>query len=225
MNKMELCKEIGNFFGDFFVDSEKLCIDDGENIFRYDAPEDLLKDWLDTLIMHQHDTLGYPSGNWEDAIDFIYTDVLQKLPTGIRAIDNKNGRTWNCSVDVADGSRHGKNLYLGNYSSIVDAIYARKALFEKAFLCNRAATNYMEEVTSIAHQIQATASSLKASEKAAAKETTIRTKYDLSNPDAVSKAVDSARGAAKADTNQALYEYGWLNGYARALEMKAEGSV
>lgn len=225
MNKMELCKKIGSFFGDFFVDSEKLCIDNGESIFRYGTPEDLLKDWLDTLIMHQHDTLGDPSGCWEQEIVFIYTDVLQKLPTGIRAVDSKGGRSWNCYIDVADGSRHGKHLHLGNYSSIVEAMYARKAFLEKASLCNRTAANYMDEVISIAQRIQENASSLKEAEKAAVKEATIRSKYDLSSPDAVSHAVDSAREAAKADTNQAIYEYGWLNGYARALEIKSEGSV
>ena len=218
MNKFDLCKEIGGFFGDFFIDSEKLCIDNGEEVFRYDTPDDLLKDWIDTLIMHQHDTFGDPSGNWEKEIVFIYTDVLKKLPAGIRAVDNKYGRTWYSYVDVADGSRHGKNLHLGNYSSIVDAIYARKDFFEKTSHCNRNTVDYMDEILSIAHQIQENATILKESEKTAARESSIRSKYDLSSPEAIFNAVDSAREAAKLDTNQAIYEFGWLNGYARGFE-------
>lgn len=130
MDKLALCREIGSFFGDFYEDSGQLCIDNGEKVFRYNTPEGLLKDWLDTLIWHQHDTAGDPSGSWEQVICFIYSDVIGEYPVGIRPYLGKKQTMWRCSMDVlipGQTSSHGKQLFLGTYSSIVDAIFARKA--------------------------------------------------------------------------------------------------
>lgn len=126
MNKASLCKDIGEFFGNYFEEDGKICIDNGEEIFQYDTPDELLKGWVETLVWHQHDTFGDPSGNWEDAIVFIYTEVIGKSPVGVCLVDGPKGKRWKSYVDVATGNPHGKNLYLGTYSSIVDAIFARK---------------------------------------------------------------------------------------------------
>lgn len=125
MDKKQLCKDIGTFFGEFFEQDGQLCIDNGEEVFRYDSEDALLAGWVDTLVWHQHDTFGDASGNWEDAIAFIFSEVMGKFPAGVQLVDGVKGRRWRCSVDVADGSVHGRNLHLGTYASIVDAMFAR----------------------------------------------------------------------------------------------------
>lgn len=74
--KITLCKSIGNFFGDYFEEDGKLCIDNGDQVFKYDTPDDLLKDWMETLIEHQNAT-DDTSGNWNNAIDFIQTEIIE----------------------------------------------------------------------------------------------------------------------------------------------------
>ena len=49
INLVELCAEIGNWYGDFFMKAGHYCIDNGEKIFAYKTPTELLKDWLSTL--------------------------------------------------------------------------------------------------------------------------------------------------------------------------------
>ena len=49
INLVELCAEIGNWYGDFFMAEELYCIDNGEKVFEYNTPTELLKDWLSTL--------------------------------------------------------------------------------------------------------------------------------------------------------------------------------
>ncbi len=137
MNEEKLAKEIGDFFGKYFEEDQLYCIDNGENVFQYESPQELLSDWVDTLICHQHDTEGDPSGNWEDEIIFIHESVMKKWPVGIRPYYGKAGYAWKSSVDVTipeETGLHGKNLFLGTYPTIVDAIYARKefAEFQKA---------------------------------------------------------------------------------------------
>lgn len=47
---IKLCKDIGNWYGKFFVnDKGQYCIDNYEKIFAYNTPIELLKDWLSTL--------------------------------------------------------------------------------------------------------------------------------------------------------------------------------
>ncbi len=140
MDKRELCKEIGNFFGDYFEENGQLCIDNFESIFRYDTEDALLTDWVDTLVESHRDTMGNPKSaireindGWEKEILFIYQEVIGKYPAGVRAVEGKEGTKWGCSVDVTvpgETSAHGKNLYLGTYGSIVDAIFARRAFLE-----------------------------------------------------------------------------------------------
>ena len=132
-DKKELAREIGCYFGDYFEENHQFCIDNGEKVFRYDTVDVLLKDWVDTLVANHHDThhfdeQGKEWDSWEKEIVFIYKDVIGKYPAGIRAVPVKDGIKWSCSIDVTipgETSPHGKNLYLGTYDSIVDAIYAR----------------------------------------------------------------------------------------------------
>lgn len=67
--KRDLCEEIGGFFGDFYVDvSGLLVIDNGSEEFTYKTEDELLKDWLPTLIESDEET---GDGYWEDAIEYI----------------------------------------------------------------------------------------------------------------------------------------------------------
>lgn len=126
-NARELCKFIGNFYGEYFEENEQLCIDNGENIYRYNTEKELLKDWVDTLVCsHYYDCIAYssPNDSWEKEIRFIYEDVIGKYPTGVRTNNGKKKKRYVAEGYVADGSLHGKMKYLGTFDSIADAICA-----------------------------------------------------------------------------------------------------
>ena len=75
MNKYNLCKTIGDFFGDYFEENNQFCIDNGEEVFRYNTRDELLKRWVDTLVWHQHDTFGDTSEIGKKKL-FIYIKIL-----------------------------------------------------------------------------------------------------------------------------------------------------
>lgn len=127
IDKQELAQEIGNFFGTYFLQDGQFCIDNYDTVYRYDSVDALLTDWVNSLVEHQNDNPDL-SGYWEAEIDFIYSQVIGKYPEGVRPVENKTkDKTWKASIDVKDPSNpHGKNLHLGTYASIVDAVIARK---------------------------------------------------------------------------------------------------
>lgn len=118
MNKTELCAKIGEFFGSYFEEDGKLCIDNGEEVFRYDTADELLADWVKTLVMHQHDCFGDSSGNWEKEIVFIHRDVIGAFPNGIR----RKSLGWEAVTTAEDGTEQSHGIFV----SIVDAIYAKE---------------------------------------------------------------------------------------------------
>lgn len=134
MNKLELCKEIGNYFGTYFEEEGRYCIDNYDTVFRYDSVDKLLADWVDTLVENHHDTMNNNDGcnnSWENEILFIYSKVIGKYPVGVRPYVGKLKTTYRAYIDIkADGYPHGKNIHLGTFESIVDAIYARKNYIE-----------------------------------------------------------------------------------------------
>ena len=75
MEKYELCKEIGKWYGAFFEENGKLCIDNGQEVFQYDTADELLSDWVDTLIAEDNAT---GEDTWDDAVEFIYKEILKK---------------------------------------------------------------------------------------------------------------------------------------------------
>jgi hypothetical protein len=124
MDKYDLCKEIGQCFGDYWKEGERYCIDNGEETFRYKTPEALLSDWVETLI-HQHiASEGDVGANWEEEVKFIYENVLEKYPVGVRPYKGKTKRKYKAEVYVSNGTPHGKMKYLGVYDYIIDAIEA-----------------------------------------------------------------------------------------------------
>jgi hypothetical protein len=73
-NNLELCEEIGNTFGDFYVDmSGILTIDIYNETYTYHSEEELLEDWLPKLIAADEAT---QDDYWADAIDYI-RDILR----------------------------------------------------------------------------------------------------------------------------------------------------
>lgn len=76
LNKRDVCEEIGNFFGTFYEDlSGFLVIDDGNTDNLYSSEDELLKDWLPTLIEADEET---GDDYWSDIITYIQEEILEK---------------------------------------------------------------------------------------------------------------------------------------------------
>ncbi len=74
LNKHDICEEIGNTFGEFFEDiSGFLVIDDGNQEYRYNNEDELLKDWLPML---QEDDSLTGDDTWADIIEYIKSEIL-----------------------------------------------------------------------------------------------------------------------------------------------------
>lgn len=74
LNKRDICEEIGNTFGEFFEDiSGFLVIDDGNQEYRYNNEDELLKDWLPLL---QEDDSLTGDDTWADIIEYIKSEIL-----------------------------------------------------------------------------------------------------------------------------------------------------
>ena len=74
LNKRDICEEIGNTFGEFFEDiSGFLVIDDGDQEYRYNNEDELLKDWLPML---QEDNSLTGDDTWIDIIEYIKSEIL-----------------------------------------------------------------------------------------------------------------------------------------------------
>ena len=73
-NKRDICEEIGNTFGEFFEDiSGFLVIDDGNQEYRYNNEDELLKAWLPLL---QEDDSLTGDDTWADIIEYIKSEIL-----------------------------------------------------------------------------------------------------------------------------------------------------
>ena len=74
LNKRDICEEISNTFGEFFEDiSGFLVIDDGNQEYRYNNEDELLKAWLPLL---QEDDLLTGDDTWADIIEYIKSEIL-----------------------------------------------------------------------------------------------------------------------------------------------------
>lgn len=116
-----LCKEIGNNYGNYFEENNKLCIDNGEKIFRYNTEKELLVDWIDTLI---EETLAN-GFNWNNEIEFIVLNCNHKVK-GVRVNNGKKRTTYMTTIDIPKGNGKTKQLSCGTYSTIIEAIKSRR---------------------------------------------------------------------------------------------------
>lgn len=144
--KLQMARKIGEYFGDYTEDNGKFSIDNGEKVFSYNTVEELLADWLDTVLANHHDAYYIEENrlegdSWEKEIVFIYTIVLQELPKGIKpsGVSSGDGFSWTtyCDVSLTKDNRpegfkgHSKNLCTGTYSSLAEAIYIQQKLEER----------------------------------------------------------------------------------------------
>lgn len=120
-NMRTLCKEIGNNYGKYFEENNRLCIDNGEKIFRYDTEKELLVDWVDTLI---EETLA-DGFNWNNEIEFIVLNYNHKIK-GVRVYNGKNKTTYMATIDIPKENGKTKQLSCGSFSTIIEAIKTRK---------------------------------------------------------------------------------------------------
>ena len=121
MNKDRLCKEIGQCFGEYYEQYGKYYIDNGDEVFTYKTQEDLLADWVDTLIYQHIASEGAVGANWEKEVRFIYYEVLKKNPVNVRSYGKKIVK-YKAEVSARNTNTGGKMLYLGAYENIIDAI-------------------------------------------------------------------------------------------------------
>ena len=75
MNKFEVCEEIGNWYGKYLTEDIYLCIDNGQNVFKYETADALLIDWVDTLIAENKAT---GKDFWGDVIEFIHKEIMNQ---------------------------------------------------------------------------------------------------------------------------------------------------
>ena len=66
--KLDICEEIGEYIGMFYMEDGKYYIDNFEELFEYNTCEELLFDWLGT-IKESEEAIG--DGTWLEAIQFI----------------------------------------------------------------------------------------------------------------------------------------------------------
>ena len=66
--EFEICEFIGNTYGVFFVKDGQYCIDTFDELYKYNTCEELLFDWLDTLIEYDEAT---GENMWSEEIAFI----------------------------------------------------------------------------------------------------------------------------------------------------------
>lgn len=74
LNKFDICVEIGNTFGDFYVDvSGILTIETYNEIYTYKTEDELLRDWLPKL--EEADSV-LQDDYWIDIINYIREEIL-----------------------------------------------------------------------------------------------------------------------------------------------------
>ena len=144
--KKEMAIKIGNYFGDFSESADKYSIDNGEREFAYKTVDELLADWLETVLANHHDAYYIEENrlegdSWEKEIVFIYTIVLQELPKGIKPSGSSSGDgfSWTTYCDVSltkdnrpnDMKGHSKTLCAGTFNSLAEAIFNQQKLEER----------------------------------------------------------------------------------------------
>lgn len=87
----------------------------------YQTTDEFLIDWLDTLI---EETLSDGS-NWNNEIEFIVLNCNHKIE-GVRVYKGKKKISYMATIDVPKGSGKTNQLSCGTYSTIIEAIKARR---------------------------------------------------------------------------------------------------
>lgn len=110
------CKEVGEWFGHHTELSDgSVLIDNGQDVFSYDTPEEMLIDWEETLL----ESYRTDGTNWDRIFEFIYAVLDSKTGEGICQVETSDGKTaWTLSVDLPNGNR----IAFGAYRSLAEAL-------------------------------------------------------------------------------------------------------
>lgn len=85
------------------------------------SDDDFLIDWVDTLI---EETLSGGS-DWNDEIEFIVLNCNHKIE-GVRVYKGKKKNTYMATIDIPKENGKTNQMSCGTYSTIIEAIKARK---------------------------------------------------------------------------------------------------
>lgn len=139
--KLQMARDIGEYFGDYVKSDGKFSIDNGEREFVYDNVDELLADWLETVILNHQDAYyvdenGKEWNSWEKEALYIITMVIKELPKGVLPAIKQNSDGWKWFVydevgEYIPNRKHPTLLNAGTYDSIIDAIFAQRSLEEK----------------------------------------------------------------------------------------------
>lgn len=127
----ELCKDIGQHYGEFFEENEQLCIDTGESVFRYDSEQELLLDWMDTLI---EETVADGS-DWSSELQEIAARCNKSI-RGVRIYFGKKRNSYTATIDLPKnkGSKKTLQFSCGTFNTLAEALKARSAAEEARIL-------------------------------------------------------------------------------------------
>lgn len=67
----ELCKVIGNHYGVFLEVEDGYIIDNYDEVFKYSTTSELLKDWLETLMLETNNG----GSDWSEEIKYITENI------------------------------------------------------------------------------------------------------------------------------------------------------
>lgn len=120
--KLELLKEIGNWYGDYEFKNSIHIIDNGEDIFKYTNVDEGLRDWLITL-------LEDGTHMWDPDIEFIINNCGGRI-TGVRVNKKQNGMSYTAMIDYPSKTRPGKTNQRtgGTFDNPTDAYIRRQEL-------------------------------------------------------------------------------------------------
>lgn len=118
-NRMyEIAKEVGNWYGTFYEESNIMYIDNNCVTYSYATAEELLQDWIHTMLEDENNI-------WNDELKFLLSEGLKV--TGIRVVDGKNDSTFMASIDYPIDKKKTRNLSVGTYKLVKEAFIARHA--------------------------------------------------------------------------------------------------
>lgn len=120
--KLELLKEIGNWYGDYEFKDGVHIIDNGEDIFKYTNIDEGLRDWLITL-------LEDGTHMWDPNIEFIINNCGGKI-RGVRINKKQDGVSYTAMIDYPSETRPGKTSQRigGTFNNPTDAYMRRQEL-------------------------------------------------------------------------------------------------
>lgn len=120
MDKLQIAEDIGNHYGRYMFQGGLYCVDNYDTVFRYEAVDDLLVDWIDTMV----DERVCGGCGWNGEISYILKSNIHRF-TGIKLLNNKKSVKFHVYIDLTHDGKS-KCHSVGNYSDAYYAILARR---------------------------------------------------------------------------------------------------